>query len=86
VFGTPTVNGLGLPGPAFDATDKQLSETMETMWTQFAKTGNPNPPGTNAWPAYTVAGDTFIIFGDTLSTGNGFRTAQLDFLDQTVGR
>ena len=86
VFGTPAVNGLGLPGPAFDATDKQVSETMETMWTQFAKTGNPNPPGTNAWPAYTVAEDRFIVFGDTVSTGSGFRTAQLDFLDQTVGR
>jgi para-nitrobenzyl esterase len=86
VFGTPTVNGLGLPGTPFDATDKQVSETMETMWTQFAKTGNPNPPGTNAWPAYTVAEDRFIVFGDTVTTGNEFRTAQLDFLDQTVGR
>jgi para-nitrobenzyl esterase len=86
VFGTPTVNGLGQPGPAFDATDKQVSETMETLWTQFAKTGNPNPPGTNAWPQYTVAGDRFIVFGDTVTTGTAFRTAQLDFLDKTVGR
>jgi para-nitrobenzyl esterase len=86
VFGTPTVNGLGLPGPAFDATDKQLSDAMETMWTQFAKTGNPNPPGTNAWPAYKAGDDRFIVFGDTITTGTAFRTAQLDFLDQTVGR
>ena len=56
------------------------------MWTQFAKTGNPNPPGTDAWPAYTVAGDRFIVFGDTVSTGTAFRTAELDFLNQTVGR
>jgi para-nitrobenzyl esterase len=86
VFGTPNVDGLGLPGPAFDATDQQLSQTMETMWTQFAKTGNPNPPGTNAWPAYTVGADRFIVFGDTISTGTAFRTAQLDFLNDTVGR
>ncbi len=86
VFGTPTVDGLGLPGPAFDATDLQLSQAMETMWTQFAKTGNPNPPGSNAWPAYTVSGDRFIVFGDTVATGTAFRTAQLDFLNNTVGR
>jgi len=55
--------------PAFDATDKAVSETMETMWAQFAKTGNPNPPGTNAWPLYTVAADRFIVFGDTVSSG-----------------
>jgi para-nitrobenzyl esterase len=86
VFGTATVNGLGQPAPAFDAVDTAVSEQMMTMWTQFAKTGNPNPPGTNAWPQYTVANDTFIVFGDTLSTGTAFRTAQLDFLNSTVGR
>lgn len=86
VFNTPTVNGVGAPAPPFDATDEQLAQTMETYWAQFAKTGNPNPPGTDAWPAYTVAGDRFIVFGDTVSTGTAFRTAQLDFLDRTTGR
>jgi carboxylesterase type B len=86
VFNAPAVNGVGAPAPAFDATDNAVSETMETMWTQFAKTGNPNPPGTSAWPLYTVAGDRFIVFGDTVSTGTAFRTAELDFLNQTVGR
>jgi para-nitrobenzyl esterase len=60
VFNTPAVNGVGAPALAFDATDNAVSETMETMWTQFAKTGNPNPPATSAWPPYTVAGDRFI--------------------------
>jgi carboxylesterase type B len=86
VFNAPAVNGVGVPAPAFDATDNAVSETMETMWTQFAKNGNPNPPGTSAWPPYTVAGDRFIVFGDTASTGTAFRTAELDFLNQTVGR
>jgi para-nitrobenzyl esterase len=86
VFNATAVNGVGAPAPAFDATDNQVSETMETMWTQFAKTGNPNPPGSDAWPLYTVAGDRFIVFGDTVSTGTAFRTPELDFLNQTVGR
>jgi para-nitrobenzyl esterase len=86
LFGTGTVNGVGVAAPPFDATDNKVAETMQTMWTQFAKTGNPNPPGTNAWPAYTVAGDRFIVFGDTVSSGTAFRTAELNFLDQTTGR
>jgi para-nitrobenzyl esterase len=86
IFGTPAVNGVGVPAPAFDATDLQVSETMETAYTNFAKTGNPNAPGTNAWPQYTPAGDQFIVFGDTVTTGSHFRDAQLDFLFKTVGR
>jgi para-nitrobenzyl esterase len=86
VFNTPAVNGVGLPAPQFDATDEAVAQTMETYWAQFAKTGNPNPPGTNVWPAYTVGGDRFIVFGDTVTTGTAFRTAQLDFLDRTTGR
>jgi para-nitrobenzyl esterase len=86
VFGTPTVNGVGLPAPAFDATDLTVSDAMETAYTNFAKTGNPNAPGTNAWPQYTLAGDGFIVFGDTTTTGSHFRDAQLDFLFKTLGR
>jgi carboxylesterase type B len=86
VFDTGTVNGVGVPAPPFDATDEQVAQTMETYWTQFAKTGNPNPPGTSVWPAYTPGADRFIVFGDSVSTGTAFRTAQLDFLDRTTGR
>ena len=86
VFGTPNVNGVGLPAPAFDATDLAVSEAMATAYTNFAKTGNPNPPGTTTWPAYTLAADQFIVFGDTTTTGSHFRDAQLDFLFKTVGR
>jgi para-nitrobenzyl esterase len=86
VFDTPAVGGVGQPAPKFDATDQRVSEAMMTAWTQFAKTGNPNLPGSQAWPRYTVANDRFIVFGDTTTTGTAFRTAQLDFLDKTVGR
>jgi carboxylesterase type B len=86
VFGTPNVNGVGLPAPAFDTTDLAVSDAIETAYTNFAKTGNPNAPGTNAWPRYTLAGDSFIVFGDTVTTASHFRDAQLDFLFKTVGR
>jgi para-nitrobenzyl esterase len=86
VFDTPAVNGVGLPAPPFDATDLQVSEAMMTAYTNFARTGNPNAPGANAWPQYTLSDDRFIVFGDTTTTGSHFRDAQLDFLFKTTGR
>ena len=86
VFGTPNVGGVGQPAPAFDDTDYRVSEAMMRAWSQFAKTGNPNVPGSHAWPEYTAGADRFVVFGDTTSTGTAFRTAELDFLDKTTGR
>jgi para-nitrobenzyl esterase len=50
-----------------------LSAQMVGFWSQFAKSGNPNVAGSTAWPAYTVANDTYMTLapGATAST-NGF--------------
>ena len=32
---------------------------MMTMWTHFAKTGDPSPSSLQ-WPAYTEANDTYL--------------------------
>jgi len=45
----------------FAETDIQLSEMMETYWTNFAKTGNPNAVGLPAWPAFGIE-RTYIRF------------------------
>lgn len=38
--------------PPLDAAQQQLSDTMVRYWTQFARFGNPNGPGTPLWIRY----------------------------------
>ena len=46
-FGT-----LGTDKPDATATDRAVSKTMVTYWTNFAKSGDPNGAGVPRWPAY----------------------------------
>jgi para-nitrobenzyl esterase len=40
----------------FTDADMKLADLMETYWTNFAKTGNPNAKGVPGWPRLTEAG------------------------------
>ena len=56
----------------YGATDVAIADQTMTMWTNFAKTGNPSSAGFD-WPAYTLANDTFVEIGPegdaTVETG-----------------
>ena len=58
----------------FTATDHQLSNVIQTYWTNFAKTGDPNGPGLPHWDAWTTAQEPFIVFGE-----NGEASPQQNF-------
>jgi para-nitrobenzyl esterase len=42
--------------------DRVLSGTIETYWTNFAKTGDPNSPGQPVWNAWSNKGESYLEF------------------------
>jgi para-nitrobenzyl esterase len=75
------LNGNGVPGSAGDmadimtdagwnAADVNTTDMVMTMWTNFAKTGNPSTT-TFTWPAYTAANDTYVEIDATLTVRTG---------------
>jgi para-nitrobenzyl esterase len=49
----------------FTGVDYQLSTKMQTYWTQFAKTGNPNATGLPNWPEWSYPKESYLDFGQT---------------------
>jgi para-nitrobenzyl esterase len=40
--------------------DHRLSASIQTYWTNFAKTGNPNSSGLSNWPAWSDKTKEFL--------------------------
>jgi para-nitrobenzyl esterase len=58
--------------PGLTEADKKVSEAMMRMWTQFARTGDPNVEGMIQWPAYDKETDKYMYFADPLEVKTGF--------------
>ena len=68
VHGAEVSYVFGTLGVQYNAVDRQLSEAMQTYWTNFAKTGDPNGrPGTTAlprWPKFEGGRRQYLEFTD----------------------
>ena len=65
---------------AFNETDFKLAELMETYWTNFAKSGNPNAAGLPTWPEFGTS-QSYIKFtqeGKVINNAHGLRQVQCD--------
>jgi para-nitrobenzyl esterase len=63
--------------PGLTDVDRKVSEAMMTIWTQFAKTGNPSVEGLVTWPAWEKATDQYLYIAEPLQVKSGFsRVAQ----------
>ncbi len=48
----------------FEKKDEALAAAMQSYWTNFAKTGDPNGAGLPPWRPFTPASDSYMDFGN----------------------
>jgi carboxylesterase type B len=82
VFGTLEASYFGRQR-AIAAKDRALSEAMMGAWVRFAVSGDPNG-GDLSWPAYDPAKDNYLVLGDPIGQGAGWRTKHLDFCERVI--
>jgi para-nitrobenzyl esterase len=58
--------------PGVTDVDRKVSEEMMSLWTQFARTGDPNVKGLISWPAYEAATDQYLYIAEPLEVKSGF--------------
>jgi para-nitrobenzyl esterase len=88
VFGNLLPNGP-LAGP-FGAADRQLSNTMQSYWTNFAKRGDPNGAGLQSWSKFTVATGSYVRFSTALAQdaqpAEGLRKPQCQLFEAKLAK
>jgi para-nitrobenzyl esterase len=77
VFGNPTQTYSGPHTPT--SAELTFAGQMMGYWSQFAKTGNPNVPGSTLWPRYDPATDAMVQLDDAQTALNGYHNPQCDY-------
>ncbi len=72
---------LDASNPLITKTDLEISDAMETYWTNFAKYGDPNGEGVPEWPAFSDVNPEVMYFSQTPHTGPVPSAESLQVLD-----
>jgi para-nitrobenzyl esterase len=81
VFGT-----LGVRAGPYSQRDREVSNTMRTYWTNFAKHGDPNGPDVPAWRPQSERDDLLLISKSGITSGPDPMKERLDLMEQVTSR
>jgi para-nitrobenzyl esterase len=65
-------SGAKSPVPAISEADRKVAENIMTIWTNFARTGNPGVKGLIDWPAWDSDTDKYLLITDPLQVKSGY--------------
>jgi para-nitrobenzyl esterase len=71
-MGGRTASGAKSPIPEISNSDRTVAENMQTIWTHFARTGNPSIKGLIEWPAWEHTTDKYLLITDPLQIKQGY--------------
>lgn len=84
---TPALFGdFSVEANSYNDADAKLSTAMSAAWVRFAKSGDPNGPGLTNWKPFKAPEESYLEFGDTITSKAGLRTKQLDVLSEFTSR
>ena len=81
VFGT-----LGVRSGLYSPKDREVSKTMRTYWTNFAKSGDPNGSGMPAWRPQSVRDDLLLISNSGVTCAPDPMKERLDLIEHLTSR
>jgi para-nitrobenzyl esterase len=58
--------------PTISASDRDVADNVMTIWTSFARTGNPSVKGLIDWPAWDKKTDKYLQITDPLQVKFGY--------------
>src|SRR5437773_1006056 len=62
--------------------DRQLGNTMSSMWVNFVKSGSPNAAGLPEWPKFAASSEMLMNLGDVPKAQPAPYRDALDFIDE----